>query len=84
MNIPKCIGTFYQITPNAQAENCCDDCKLVLECSQISKRFMSIKKERDEMKELLSECAYSKHTQEAMSKDLFDRICKVLEKDAER
>ena len=41
-------------------------------------------KERDELKELLAECAYSKHTQEAMSKDLFDRICKVLEKEAGR
>ena len=40
-----------------------------------------LEKERDEIKELLSECAYSKHTQEAMDQVLFDRIQKALNKD---
>ena len=38
----------------------------------------------NDLKELLSECAYSRHTQEAMDEDLFDRIQKVLEKEAGR
>jgi len=35
------------------------------------------------LKELLSECAYSKHTQEAMDQELFDRIQKALKDDLE-
>ena len=50
----------------------------------LKERAEKAEKERDEMKELLAECAYSKHTQEAMSKDLFDRILKVLKKEAGR
>ena len=45
---------------------------------ELRKQLRKTAEERDELKELLSECAYSKHTQEAMDQVLFDRIQKAL------
>ena len=51
--IPECLGHFLQLTPSTQAENCCDDCKYVLECKGVSERYeLALEKNRKLMGEL--------------------------------
>lgn len=39
--IPDCIGTGITFSPVGMAENCCNDCRVYVNCSNIDRQFRS-------------------------------------------